>query len=100
MLAKACDNDTIQVIAAQFQATLKEMAILKWAESNLLQPGGPKLSKNTKTKKEQLANYSGMTVKQVTDRFTNYRSRLWKKSLEKLLAAGDAKTIAPYETLS
>ncbi len=63
-------------IEQRFQRQLATCACQLWALMNLVQP------RPTRAVKEGLASYTGRSVKQVTDWFTNWRARHWKKIIK------------------
>ncbi len=65
-------------LAARFEEQLKASACQLWAMMNVLKPHP------SREIKESLARYTGRQVKQVTDWFTNWRARQWKKIINNL----------------
>jgi hypothetical protein len=65
-------------IVQRFQQQLRGGACVMWATMHLLYPHP------TRQAKESLALYSGLTVTQVTDWFTNWRARAWKPFIQSL----------------
>ncbi|KAL6757905.1 hypothetical protein V8C86DRAFT_2612936 [Haematococcus lacustris] len=77
-LALRIHLDSGSRLVERFDRQLQASACQLWALMHILQP------RPSREVKEGLAQYTGRNVKQITDWFTNWRARHWKKIIKAL----------------